>query len=80
MGATPRYRDGRPSRRVDGSPNAVLFTYPLKHIKGMCTQALNPVTFSIAAEVAHDAQAIVVYTVDERTNSMSVRALTLPAR
>ena len=60
--------------------NAVLLTYPLKHTKGMCTQALNPVTFSIAAEVADDAQAIVVYTVDERTKSTSVRALTLPAR
>jgi hypothetical protein len=46
----------------------------------MCTQALNPVTFSITAEAAHDAQAIVVYTVNERTKSTSVRALTLPAR
>ena len=46
----------------------------------MCTQALNPVTFSITAEVARDAKAIVVYTVDERTKSTSVRALTLPAR
>jgi len=60
--------------------NAVLVTYPLKHTAGICTQALTPVTFSITTDVAKDAQAIVVYTTDERTKSTSARALTLPAK
>ena len=60
--------------------NAVLVTYPLKHAKGMCTQALTPVTFSITTEAAKDAKAIVLYTTDERTKSTSVRALSLPAK
>lgn len=60
--------------------NAVLVTYPLKHAKGMCTQSLTPVTFSITTAAAKDAQAIVLYTTDERTKSTSVRALSIPAK
>ena len=60
--------------------SAVLVTYPLKHAKGMCTQALTPVTFSITTEAAKDAQAIVLYTTDERTKSTSARALSIPAK
>lgn len=60
--------------------NAVLVTYRLKHTKGMCTQALNPVTFSITTAATKDAQATVVYTTDERTKSTSARALSLPAK
>ena len=60
--------------------NAVLVTYPLKHTTGMCTQALNPVTFSITTQAAKDAQAIVLYTTDEKTKSTSARALSLPAK
>ena len=59
---------------------AVLVTYPLKHAKGMCTQALTPVTFSITTEAAKDAQAIVLYTTDESTTSTSARALSIPAK
>ena len=70
---------GRPTGSM-AVRNAVLLTFPLKHTKGMCTQALNPFTFSIIAEVAKDAQAIVVYTTDERTKSISARALTIPAK
>ena len=39
--------------------NAVLVTYPLKHTEGMCTQALQPVTFSITTQAVKDAKAIV---------------------
>ena len=60
--------------------NAVLVTYPLKHVAGICTQALTPVTFSITTEAAKDAQAIVLYTTDEKTKSTSARALSLPAK
>jgi hypothetical protein len=60
--------------------NAVLVTYPLKHAGGMCIQALKPVTFSITTQAVKGAQAIVVYTTDERTKSTSVRALSLPAK
>ena len=60
--------------------NAVLVTYPLKHTAGICTQALKPVTFSITTLAAKDAQAIVLYTTDEKTKSTSARALTLPAK
>ena len=60
--------------------NAVLVTYPLKHAEGMCTQALTPVTFSITTAAAKDAQAIVLYTTDERTKTTSARALSIPAK
>lgn len=60
--------------------NAVLLTYSLKHTEGMCTQALTPVMFSITTEAAKDDQAIVVYTIDPRTKSTTVRAVYLPAR
>ena len=60
--------------------NAVLVTYPLKHAKGVCTRHFTPVTFSITTEAAKDAQAVVLYTINERTKSTSVRALSLPAK
>ena len=60
--------------------NAVLVTYPLKHAGGICTQALKPVTFLITTQAAKDAQAIVLYTTDEKTKSTSARALSIPAK
>ena len=60
--------------------NAVLVTYPLKHAKGMCTQALTPVTFLITTPAAKDAQAIVLYTTDEKTKLTSARALSIPVK
>ena len=43
------------------SPSVRLFGIVSRrqHTKGMCMRALNPVTFSITAEVAHDALATV---------------------
>ncbi len=66
-----------------GSPpvqNAVLVTYRLEHAGGICTQVLKPVTFSITTPAGKDAQAIVLYTIDEKTKSTSARALSIPAK
>jgi hypothetical protein len=60
--------------------NAVLVTFPLKSGGGICTQALKPVDFSIITDIPKDAQAIIIYTVDESSQSTSARAVALPGK
>jgi hypothetical protein len=59
--------------------NAILITQPLKHSGDqVCLWMMKPVTFAITAEVPKGAQAIVIYTVNEETKSVTARALAIP--
>jgi hypothetical protein len=61
--------------------HAALVTFPLVHADGvMCTQALQPVEFSITIDAPPGTQAIVIYTTDPVAKSVSARALALPRR
>lgn len=79
------YSAGKP---VSGAPpgvtvieHAALVTFPLVHADGvMCTQALQPVRFSITVDAPAGTQAIVIYTTDGFAKSVTARALALPRR
>jgi len=79
------YSAGKP---VSGAPpgamaveHAALVTFPLVHADGvMCTQALQPVRFTITVDAPAGTQAIVVYTTDGFAKSVTARALALPRR
>ena len=61
--------------------HAALVTFPLVHAAGvMCTQALQPVRFSITVDAPAGAQAIVIYTTDSLAKTVTARALALPPR
>ncbi|CAN5884114.1 hypothetical protein BH18ACI5_BH18ACI5_26650 [soil metagenome] len=58
--------------------NAVSITLPLNRADGMCTQALTPVSFSITVRAPRGAQAVIIYTTNSFTKTVSVRALAIP--
>lgn len=59
--------------------NAILVTFTLKHSgASLCTQALKPVTFSIAVDAPKGVQAAIIYISDPSTKSLSARAVALP--
>jgi hypothetical protein len=71
---------------VSGAPegstaidNAILITQSLKHNGAqMCLWMMKPVEFKTTVESFKGAQAIVIYTVNDETNSVSARALAIP--
>lgn len=73
---------------VSGAPegtiaidNAILITQSLKHSGApMCLWMMKPVEFKTTVEAIKGAQAIVIYTVNDETNSVSARALAIPKR
>jgi hypothetical protein len=59
--------------------NAILITQPLKHSGAqICLWMMKPVTFTITSEMSKGAQAIVIYTINEKTKSVAARALAIP--
>lgn len=68
----------------DGSlaiDNAILITQTLKHSGAqMCLWMMKPVEFETKVEAIKGAQAIVIYTVNAETSSVSARALAIPKR
>jgi len=59
--------------------NAILITQSLKHSGAqMCMWMMKPVEFETTVESFKGAQAIVIYTVNEETKSVSARALAIP--
>ena len=60
--------------------NAILITQSLKHSGDeMCLWMMKPVKFTTRTDVPKGAQAIVLYTVDEKTKSVAARALAIPS-
>jgi hypothetical protein len=61
--------------------NAILITQPLEHSGDqMCLMMLKPVQFSITTDVPEGAQAIVIYSLDEKTRTVTARALAIPSQ
>ena len=61
--------------------NTISIIQPLEHSgEQMCMMMLKPVQFSITTEVPEGAQAIVVYTLNEKTKTVTARALAIPSR
>ena len=75
-------------RATPGSPpdvvsvdNAILITQPLEHSGAqMCLMMLKPVQFHFTTEVPTGAQAIVIYLFDEKTKTVTARAVAIPSR
>ena len=51
-----------------------------KHRDGICAQAFTIVNFSITTDIPKDAQAVVIYIVDESSQSILARAIALPKK
>jgi hypothetical protein len=61
--------------------NAILITQTLEHNGGsMCMMMMKPVQFSITTEIPDHAQAVVIYLLNEKTKTVTARAMAIPSK